>query len=463
MNAPVVVALDASGVATVHAPDEPTHTITSVSVDAARKESLAYIVSAIASRQLQPVTVVAKEPAGTFAITIDGDGAVVPLSEVPDHQDPTAAPARQNDQQPSAEPAPLADDAAPVVNEDGSLDAEEQAPPRSRRRAALENALAEAPAEVIEEGPRPRPTAADFADSQAPDPQAPAQIGWRGLLRRLTLGLVAVAPGAREINLRAWSAAVLRGLAGHKLIVVINEKGGVGKTTSTFLLSAVLGRYRGGTVLAWDNNENRGTLGQRGAVASHDHTAIDLLNEVDEFGDQTIVSDLLNYVRPQGPNKFDLLASQNKTATSQVIDASAFGRMRATLSKFYRMVVVDTGNNSSAATWRAAVDAADEIVIVSTLREDSAQAAAVVADTLWELGYEDKLKNAVTILSAPAEKVDEELRARVTSHMSRLTRSVVEVPYDGSLVDGKRIDYDRLSTASKDAWLHAAAEVVKGL
>src|SRR5690625_6213604 len=38
---------------------------------------------------------------------------------------------------------------------------------------------------------------------------------------------------------------------------------------------------RGGNVLAWDNNETRGTLGWRGIPSDHNRTAVDLLQNID--------------------------------------------------------------------------------------------------------------------------------------------------------------------------------------
>ena len=127
------------------------------------------------------------------------------------------------------------------------------------------------------------------------------------------------------------------------------------------------------------------------------------------------------------------------------------------------MIVVDTGNNMRASNWDAAVTAADQIVIVSTIREDTAQSAAWVADGLHEKGFSDKVANAVTILAAPSVRPDPALTSRLQDHFGLLTRAVVQVPFDPALVSGGPIRVEALSTASREAWLEATAQVADGL
>ena len=158
-----------------------------------------------------------------------------------------------------------------------------------------------------------------------------------------------------------------------------------------------------------------------------------------------------------------VLASDEDAASAAAIDADAFNALHRSLSRFYRMIVVDTGNNMRASNWDAALAAADQIVIVSTIREDTAQSAAWVADALNEKGFKDKVANAVTVLAAPSLRPDPDLTARLTDHFGRLTRAVVQVPFDPALVSGGPIDMNALSAASKNAWLQATALVADGL
>ena len=256
-----------------------------------------------------------------------------------------------------------------------------------------------------------------------------------------------------------------RTLDGPKTIVVINPKGGAHKTTATMLLAATFGLQRGGYTLAWDNNETRGTLGWRSSHADHTRTAVDLLNALPALGTEGTVriGDLDGFVRTQPSEQFDVLASDENSASASSVDARSFTSLHQVLSRFYRVLVIDTGNNMRASNWQAAVAAADQIVVVSTVREDTAQSAAWALDALRATGHDEAVRRAVTVLSAPEPKVDKDLQKRLRSHFGALTRAVLDVPHDKALVAGGPIDYDALRTTTRDAWLRVTAVVADGL
>lgn len=311
----------------------------------------------------------------------------------------------------------------------------------------------------------PLPTLSDLLAARPQPPAGPAELGWRGTLRRVTGGAVRLGPGRAELAQRASIARVQRSLDGPRTIVVINPKGGAHKTTATLLLAASFGQHRGGYTLAWDNNETRGTLGWRSQQAQHHNTAVNLLQDLERFSDpgSARVGDLDNYVRSQGSAQFDVLASDEDAASAASIDAFAFRSLHRTLSRFYRVMVVDTGNNMRASNWQAAVEAADQVVIVSTVREDTAQSAAWAIDALRATGHEDVVRQAVTVLSDPAPRRDDALASRLHDHFGQLTRTVLDVPYDPSLVGGTPLDLGRLHRRTREAWLHVAAAVADGL
>jgi MinD-like ATPase involved in chromosome partitioning or flagellar assembly len=156
-------------------------------------------------------------------------------------------------------------------------------------------------------------------------------------------------------------------------------------------------------------------------------------------------------------------ASDEDAASAASIDADAFMALHRTLSRFYRVIVVDTGNNMRASNWQAAVSVADQLVIVSTVREDTAQSAAWAVDALRSAGYDDLLRRAVTVLSAPEPKVDKQLRKRLHEHFGALTRAVLDVPHDQRLIHGGPIEYATLAPATRAAWLDVTATVADGL
>ncbi|WP_162925061.1 MinD/ParA family ATP-binding protein [Mycetocola zhujimingii] len=311
----------------------------------------------------------------------------------------------------------------------------------------------------------PRATLNDFLQSRPPAPVGPATTGWQGTVRRLTGGLVSPKPSASELGHRNAIERVQRSLRGPRTVVVINPKGGAHKTTATLLLAATFGTHRGGSTLAWDNNETRGTLGWRAQPARHQNTAVDLLRDLSRFNDvrNAQLGDLDNYVRAQGSTQFDVLASDEDAAASSTIDASAFTELHHTLSRFYRVIVVDTGNNMRASNWEAALNAADQLVIVSTIREDTAASAAWLVDALYEKGHEQKVREAVTVLASPSKVSDPELNRRLDQHFRSQTRAVHYVPHDDALVDGGTLNFDALAPSTREAWLQVTASVADGL
>jgi len=292
----------------------------------------------------------------------------------------------------------------------------------------------------------------------------PAAWGWRGRVAAVTGGRLRVRPGLAELRHRDRLEAVRRPLVGARTVVVVNPKGGAGKTPAALLLAATLGAHRG-SALAWDNNETRGTLGLR-ALAHPDanRTVWDLLADVDHF--QTVkarIGDLAAYTRPQGEARFDVLASDGDPARMAQVDAVEFRRIREVLARFYGVIVIDTGNNVRASNWQAAVDAADALVVVSTYQADTAEGAGWVLDHLRSTGRGRLADQAVTVLSAARPATHPPVRRELIEHYARVTRAVVEIPYDPVIATGQELDLFALHRRTREAWLAATAAVLDGL
>lgn len=308
------------------------------------------------------------------------------------------------------------------------------------------------------------PTLDDLIAQRPAADDAPADHGWQARIRRLTGGLIAPKPGPAEQQRRAHMTTVRGDLAGPKTVVVVNVKGGATKTTATVLISATFGLARGGSVLAWDNNETRGTLGWRALHAGRSLTAVDLLRDLSRFekSADARLGDLDAYVRHQGAAQFDVLASDEDPQNSEMIDADAFRRLHETLARFYRLIVVDTGNNLRAPNYQASLDIADQLVIVSTIEEDTAGSAGWVVDALRGSGRTELVDHAVTVLAAPAGRIDAALHRRLHQHFAQ-TRAVYDVPFDPHLVGGRPINISKLKPKTRDAWVPVAAAIADGL
>ncbi|WP_433320787.1 chromosome partitioning protein [Micromonospora chersina] len=306
------------------------------------------------------------------------------------------------------------------------------------------------------------PTAEDFARRRQVRPVDPvATMGVRAVVNKI--GLVRLAPGRQEQEMRRDIEMVRRNFGGLRQVTVVNPKGGAGKTVAILLLAMTFGQKRGGYVLAWDNNETQGTLGMRAQQDFHSRTVRDMLRDLAQFqGPHGRVGDLSQYVRSQGEGMFDVLASDESATGGEMLTAAAFAEIREVVSRFYKLIFVDTGNNVRAQNWQAAMDATDQLVVTMSARNDSAETAARMLDHLEQSGRQRLVRQAVTVVSMPPSRKEIDLPA-IQEHFAARTRAVLLAPYERLIDTGEPIRYGQLSSATRDAWLKIAASVAEGL
>ncbi len=308
------------------------------------------------------------------------------------------------------------------------------------------------------------PTAEEFAARRAHKPQTPeATMGLPGLVKRLTFGIFAPPMSKKEEEHREYVTTVRRNFGGLRQITVVNPKGGAGKTVASLMTAMTFGQNRGGYVLAWDNNETQGTLGMRAQPDFHAHTVRDVLQSLDTFlAASGKVGDLSSFVRSQGEAMFDVLASDESATAGEMLTAAAFKQIREVVSRFYKLIIVDTGNNVRAENWQAAIDQTDQLMVTMSARGDSAETAARMLDHLEQTGRSSLVRHAVTVVSMPPSRRGLDLPA-IERHFSARTRAVLIAPYEPIIDSGEPIHYENISNASKEAWLRIASGVAEGL
>lgn len=393
----------------------------------------------------RPVLLVTEDALGQGRLNVHPDGKVEAVGDFIYKEANDTAPSRIVSAPPAASaPVPAAPAAAPV--------ALITAPPATTRAAA------KSAAEPVVTSER-RAARASFLVQDAP--QQPATRGWRGLLSRAG---IQVAPSAEEMAERADVHAVSQHWAGPRTISIVNGKGGANKTPTTALLAAVFARYGGSGVLAWDNNETRGTLGWRTEQGGHDATVQDLLPQTDRLlspGAQS--SDLAHFVHHQTGDKYDVLRS-NPIALSaeQKITRTEFTSLHQVASKYFRLVFVDSGNDESAERWQQMIDQTHQLVIATTALGEHAEAGALLLEALAQRDERSAqlAANAVVIVSQ-SEKAGTGAQA-IADGFAGLARRAVTIPFDDALHGGK-IRYDALNNTTQRAWLAAAAAVAEGL
>ncbi|WP_454261506.1 AAA family ATPase [Pseudoxanthomonas mexicana] len=293
--------------------------------------------------------------------------------------------------------------------------------------------------------------------------EKPATRGWRGVATRAGLRM---APSADEAAERADVRAVSQHWPGPRTIAMLNGKGGVGKTMTTINLSAVFARNGGAGVLAWDNNQTRGTLGWSTEQGPHEATILDLLPKVPSFlGPAAQGSDLARYVHHQTTDKFDVLRSKPEVlATEQRFDGETVDEIHRVASKFYRLIFMDSGNDETDPMWIRAVELSQQIVVPTIAEAKGAESAALLLESLAARGghFANLAANAVVIVSQHKYDVPGRELKEIAEGFEGLAREVVTIPYDPAL-GADLLSYEGLQPRAQRAWLRAAAAVARGL
>lgn len=477
----IVIAADGTGTVNTGAAEHP---VQAGDVDAAREHARS-IATDTARRIGRPVRGTVTDPSGTWPLIFTPDGTTHPDTTATERTVP-AAPR-------SAPPAP-----SPALTVPGSHAALVEAAggnivPIHPSDVAQLDPTAALPAAPVDSFPTPAPghgtttatmvtgipqmpvTITDTKGDQAtmtrrslrdttflvddarPDPAAK---GVRGLLTRIG---IKSQPSAAELAERADIAAVSRHWPGTRTIAVVNRKGGSAKTPTVASLSAVFGRYGGGGVLAWDNNENSGTLPIRTDQEPHGASVLDLLRDEDRLNEGQSHGLIAGYVHHQQADRYDVLWSDQNDFGDHEIQAEEVRRAHNVAARYYRMLIMDSGNTARAANWRAMIELTNQLVIATTTGEDRAELGSRTLQTIAERDEHGArlAENAVVVVSC--WKPDDYVEARrITDLFQPHVRSVVVIPFDPALKAGK-IHFDAMRPNTQRAWLAAAAAVARGL
>jgi MinD-like ATPase involved in chromosome partitioning or flagellar assembly len=213
------------------------------------------------------------------------------------------------------------------------------------------------------------------------------------------------------------------GVTRPNLVVLCSPKGGVGKTASTFLAGDVLASHLKLRAIAVDANPGFGTLGrlpaERARVA---RSVVDVLDDADRL---ITAAELRPYVS-RLPSGLHLLAAPHDLTSTASVGPDRYGELVALLSCFYETVLLDLGTGLARPMARLFISRADQVVLVTTPDELTANLAV---DALSQLQRERTtvVVNCAHRRSAPEVRAIEEFL-----HQRGVHRSVV-LPEDPRL------------------------------
>ncbi|MHA7284261.1 MinD/ParA family ATP-binding protein [Arthrobacter sp. TMS2-4] len=413
-----------------------------------------------------------EDPSGSRTILVQTDGAII-------EQDTDSEPTDSGPAQPAEAVERAADPVTPETPTAPEATAEAAAPVATPVPAPVEVPIATeatapetvassavvsavAPAETVDPLPTRRTAMPSFVDR--PDADSPAQAGFRGVLNQFGLKLAA---SPAELEQRRDEKTVSQHWAGPRTITVLNPKGGAGKTPTVICLSAVFARLGGSGVLAWDNNNSLGSLGWRTFDAGHEATVVDLLEQTDYFMTAGArAGDLASYVHHQPADQYDVLRSDDRSGAKKrhEVTGDEVHRLYSVAAKYYRLILMDSGNTERGDNWEAMIGHSDQVVIPVKSVDDAAEGASRVLSAL-RAGNEHAQSLAdravVIVLGCTPSHGPAKLNELAESFRP-FVKSVVTVPYDPSLIEG-RIRFSSMLPQTRRAWLRAAEQIAEGL
>ena len=288
---------------------------------------------------------------------------------------------------------------------------------------------------------RSQPDPSEQAATGRPE-RAPTPPARESTLRRADVYSRPVVDG-REVRENAWSRlrafvayslqsagerkeaevgaqlAALPGPTRSNTVAVISPKGGVGKTTSTFVLGNALASHMKLRVLAIDANPDFGTLASLApdSVRS-DRSLVDLLAELDRINSGPEMRPYISQV----PTGLHLLAAPAHAEVMDEVTPSHYGEILAFLGRFYDVVLLDCGTGIGDPLARFAVERSDQTVVVSTPEWIT---ASKVLGALRQL----RLERSTLVLNQ-AESDATSRKAVEANFRKERMRHRVAIPYD---------------------------------
>lgn len=423
-----------------------------------------------ARAQNQVVSVTARDTSGVAYLLVSPSGAIK-LADKPPTQQPTPAPqtnatpdlaaqvlaAYQTHSQQPVSPQPPA-----PLNQNMPQPAPQQALPQP------------VPGQSVPQQPVPQPVPEQGVQVSPPVLRArpdsflaksaaggPKPTGWRAVAGRLGFKVQ-----ASQAQCQQWEdeRTVSQHWPGPRTIAVLNGKGGAGKTPTSILLASNFARLGSGSVVAADGNVTRGTLGWRTEQGPHNATILDMVPKTEALMDPSARNgDVAAFTHHQTIDQFDVLRSNPLLlSTEQKLSPEELDGIQQVLTRYYRMIIWDTGNDEGDSLWLRIVSHADQIVVATTTRTDHAEAGRLLLQGLS--GRDERsaalAANAVVVISQ-ADR-EEPPATSLVDGFAGIAREVVTIPYDRSMRE-QWLRSDKLAPATRAAWLHAAAAVARGL
>jgi MinD-like ATPase involved in chromosome partitioning or flagellar assembly len=195
-----------------------------------------------------------------------------------------------------------------------------------------------------------------------PGPLVDGHAASSGALRRRLQRLLTSQREREEAELERRIRA-RSGVTRSNTIALISPKGGVGKTTSTFLTGNLLATHLKLRAIAVDANPDFGTLAR---LAPDDRrSARSLADLLDDAERLNTAAELTRYVS-RLPTGLHVLGAPGHADLTASLGPRRYGELVALLSTFYDVVLLDLGTGVAGPLANFAIERADQVVLVTT-------------------------------------------------------------------------------------------------
>ena len=240
-------------------------------------------------------------------------------------------------------------------------------------------------------------------------------------------------------------------------IAVVSPKGGVGKTTCTFMVGNLLAEALNLRVVAVDANRDFGTL----ASLAPDPLRVErsLADLLPHLGHIDSVSDVLAYVS-QLPSGLHVLAAPEQAEVMAAMTPESYGDLLDLLGRFYEVVLLDLGTGIVDPLAQFGIRRADQALLVTTpeyVTADKVLGAMRYLNTEagWDSGGEEESLNrkrlTVVLNRAPSERSGDRAVIEAAFRRFGIGRHVT-IPYDDRLrvmLDSATYSLDELDRSTR--------------
>ncbi|AMM22906.1 ATPase (plasmid) [Frondihabitans sp. PAMC 28766] len=322
----------------------------------------------------------------------------------------------------------------------------------------LEGESAEDAPAAAAEAPLPRRSEVRFVNPTKTRPRT----GVRAAVYSVTGGLVNLGQSALEQETDELARRISRKLTGSHSTAFLSLKGGVGKSSTTGGVGMMLAEYRGDPPCAVDMNPDSGDLAERVVgEANYDHaTASTVTDVVRDAGKIESLTDLSRYMHHA--NRLHVIAGEQDPAVSDAITAEDHARIQALVARYYSIVLTDCGTGVSHPAMAGILGSVSNVVIATGYAVSGAKRAAAVIEWLRNHGYAHLADGAIVVITDKDGVSSQVNRQAIREHLTGAAAHLIEVPRDAAVADGDQISPDRVSSATRLAWMQAAAAIVDG-